>query len=148
MKAILVIILLSILFSSCRPTRILTRYETTEIETMVRDIPVTLRVPPVIISQGIIIDTLKPDQSILETEFCLSRIYWDEGLQHELRQKEARRDTIIQVEYVNTTTTIKEPYEVNILTWWQRLWINVGRFLSAVILLWVLWFLFVKRFKI
>ena len=136
MKTIfLIIAVLAVIFSSCRPARVLTRYETTEIETRVRDIPVTLRVPPVIISQGVIIDTLKPDQSVLETEFCFSRIYWADGLQHELQQKEARVDTVIEVREVTTTQTIKEPYEVNRLTWWQRLWIRTGKVLSAIIFL-------------
>ena len=136
-----------LLISACRPARVLTRHETTEIETNVKTIPFTLRVPPVFLSSQVIIDTLKPEPSILETEFCFSQVYWNNGLQHDLSQKEARRDTIIQVEYVNTTTTIKEPVEVNKLTWWQKLWIRTGQVYSAAMLLVVLWFLFVKRFK-
>ena len=155
MKTIfLFIALLVVLFSSCRPARVLTRYETTEIQTNVKTIPFTLRVPPVFLnrqvlpdsSKGVEFDTLQP--SVLETEFCWSRVYWADGLQHDLSQKEARRDTIVQVEYVNTTTTIKEPVEVNKLTWWQKLWIRTGQVFSAAMLLVVLWFLFVKRFRI
>ena len=137
-----------LLISACRPARVLTRHETTEIETNVKTIPFTLRVPPVFLSSQVIIDTLKPEPSILETEFCFSRVYWNNGLQHDLSQKEARRDTIVQVENVNTTTTIKEPVEVNKLTWWQKLWIRTGQVFSAAMLLVVLWFLFVKRFRI
>ena len=148
MRAIILIIaVILLLISACRPARVLTRYETTEIETNVKTIPFTLRVPAVFLSSQVIIDTLKPELSILETEFCFSRVYWDSGLQHDLSQKEARRDTIIQVEYVNTTTTVKEPVEVNVLTWWQKLWIRTGKVFSAAMLLVVLWFLFIKRFK-
>ena len=143
-----IIVLLVVMFSACRPARVLTRYETTEIETNVKTIPFTLRVPPVFLSSQVIIDTLKPEPSILETEFCFSRVYWDNGLQHDLSQKEARRDTIIQVEYVNTTTTIKEPVEVNKLTWWQKLWINAGKVFAAGMLLAVLWLLLVRSLRI
>jgi hypothetical protein len=113
-----------------------------------------LRVPPIILNSQVLpdsskwveFDTLQP--SILETEFCWSRVYWDDGLQHDLSQKEAHIDTIVQVEYVNTTTTVKEPVEVNVLTWWQKLWINTGRVLAAGMLIVIIWFLFIKRFKI
>ena len=140
MRAIILIIaVILLLISACRPARVLTRYETTEIETRVRDIPVTLRVPPVIISQGVIIDTLKPDQSVLETEFCFSRIYWADGLQHELQQKEARVDTVIEVREVTTTQTIKEPYEVRYQTWWDKLWIRIGWVSVTSLLIYILW---------
>ena len=149
MRAIILIIaLILLLVSACRPARVLTRYETTEIETNVKNIPFSVRVPPVFLSSQVIIDTLKPELSILETEFCWSRVYWDNGLQHDLSQKEARRDTIIQVEYVNTTTTIKEPVEVNKLTWWQTLWIRTGKVFAAGMLLAVLWLLLVRSFRI
>ena len=142
MKAIVLIIILILMLSSCRGPRVITRYERTQVETIERDVLVSIRVPPIKIQQpaDIIIqgDSITLEPSLIETDFCFSRVWFDGmQLQHFLRQKDIPFDTLIPGAQKETTITkeIEIPYEVNHLTRWQRLWITTGQILATALLI-------------
>lgn len=131
MKTLLLLTIPLLLFS-CRPCRTLTRFEKTETIIHTRDVELSVTRPSIelheaseIIVQG---DSLIFEPSVLETEFCFSRVFLSGlSVQHRLHQKPVQIDTVVVVQEKETTTTIEVPVEVNVLRWWQVMFIRVGQ---------------------
>lgn len=156
MKHLAIIAVVLLLFASCKPARVITRYEKSEIETTSRDIIVTLRAPALHLTDkpaiNIITDPdngnqVQVEPSVLETDFCRSVLRMENNrLIHDLFQKDAQLDSLIRGAEKTTTQTItvKEPYEVRYLTWWDKLWKTLGKIFSAALFILFLWWRITK----
>ena len=85
------------------------------------------------------------DPQRLDTEFAWSVVWINNSrINHTLYQKESIIEQTIQnaIKESSTTTevTVVKTVEVNVLTWWQSLWIGLGKLLFAAIVISVLFF--------
>lgn len=82
----------------------------------------------------------------LDTEFAWSVVWINNSrINHTLYQKESVIEKTIQdaIKESSTTTevTVVKTVEVNVLTWWQTLWINMGRVLFVALAIVFLFFI-------
>lgn len=135
-KLLLLFILL--LISSCRTVHEITPGVEAKITTLIKDTTIYIYIPGQKIKQFVEIEVEKDiytEPSIIKGNYATSVAYIHRStLFHELDEHEQEiRETIPEaIREVTRERVETVPVEVNILTWWQQLWIRVGKFLSAV----------------
>ena len=148
MKKIVILILL-LLCVSCRPKQIITpgidKAERTTIT--VRDTTIYVRIPAQIVKHFIEVETEKDistEPSVLQTDHATSIAYVRRSkLYHELWQREQEiSETIpaaIRERETISTQTETVTVEVNVLTFFQQMWIRLGKLLSGLVGAFIAW---------
>ena len=140
----LTLLLLPLLFVSCKPREIITVEYRERVE--YRDTTITIKLPGDTVTEIVKLppDKIMIEPHVLETEFCRSVAWVKESeLLHDLEQKPVEKDTIMQVKETTVTETITlPPVEVNVLKWWQVFFMRLGQVSLAAgmgTVAWKLW---------
>lgn len=141
-------ILIVLLFSGCSMQRYCNKrfppQVVTQIHETIRDSIITLEIKPDTISltDTILIQSetglVQMPKQRLDTEFCYA-LSWitDSKLYFNLYQKQTHLDTIIEYKEIQITETLKVP--TYFVSWWDGVWIRLGRLFSIALLLLILY---------